>query len=202
MKHFRPHLASPPPSRLPHVDPLACRALWASVLLTALRDLCKPHPRAPERAAVERWVGTWPGRNFRAVCTRAGLDPRVVHHEMTKIMALPVTERRRHLRRVELPTCTGRGSGPAIPQYGDTSFEPGTPDPAPIDAGARRARVATLFMQGAAPSEMPQIFAASGHAVPVSTVWNDIRQLRASGRIGYRRGPDARATAHIEEESP
>ena len=187
MKHFCPHLASPPLSRLPHVDPLACRALWASVLLTALRDLCKPHPRAPERAAVERWVGTWPGRDFRAVCTMAGLDPRVVHHEMTKIMALPVTERRSRLHRFDTPH---RWQNPPIP------------DPAPIDAGARRARVATLFMQGAAPSEIPQIFAASGHAVPVSTVWNDIRQLRASGRIGYRRGPDARATAHIGEESP
>ena len=150
MKHIRPHSFgphSPLSSRLPHVDPLACRDLWGAVLLGVLRDLCTAQPQSVARDAAEAWVGDWPRRDFRSVCHLAGIEPGWLHGALFRLVSRPVEE--------------------------------------------RRERIAAMFDQGTGTSEMPQAFATEGHAVSMSMVWNDIRHLRAAGRIGYLREPHA-----------
>lgn len=62
----------------------ACRALWASVLMTAIRDALAPDSKVQtskgnhgsvtnlDRAQSQSWIGS---RGFRTVCELAGLDP-------------------------------------------------------------------------------------------------------------------------------
>ena len=121
MKHFRPDPAvTPLPSRLGHMDPASCRALWAAVLLTALRDLCDPKPKSSERDTAERWVGDRPDRNFRAVCTLAGMDVRRIHRRMAALMALPASERRAHVPRLHNPAFSPRAAERVAGRIGGT----------------------------------------------------------------------------------
>ena len=189
MKHFRPDPAvTPLPSRLGHMDPASCRALWAAVLLTALRDLCDPKPKSSERDTAERWVGGRPDRNFRAVCTLAGMDVRRIHRRMAALMALPASERRAHVPRLHNPAFSPRPVASSKARQ-ETAAEPAHPAQVTLRPGLRRARVAAMFDQGVSPSDMPRAFAAAGHKVAMAQVWNDIRCLRAEGRIGYLRQP-------------
>ena len=215
MKHFRPdtpraRTPPPPPSRLPHVDVLACRHLWCAVLLTALLDLCNTHPRSSARVAAERWVGDRPDRNFTAVCTMAGMDPRRVHARLRAILALPAAERRSRIETVAgrigpQARCTGQCDG----QDGGRQEAPravrmrsgADQQPAPLAPTVRRARVAALFTRGVAPSDMPGRLAKDGHAVSMDTIWNDIRYLRAKNLVGYIRNPRAhRRACRVREE--
>lgn len=62
----------------------ACRALWASVLMTAMRDALAPDSKLQtskgnhggasklDRAQAQSWIGS---RGFYTVCELAGLDP-------------------------------------------------------------------------------------------------------------------------------
>lgn len=62
----------------------ACRALWASVLMTAIRDALAPDEKLQtrngnhgsasklDRAQAQSWVGS---KDFRIVCEAAGLNP-------------------------------------------------------------------------------------------------------------------------------
>ncbi len=83
---------TPSPSR-PHIDPLGCRDLWRSVLLTAVRDLCSGPAQWREREAAELWVGTCPRRAFREVCDLAGFDPIRVHRVLKALRALAPEDR-------------------------------------------------------------------------------------------------------------
>ncbi len=78
---------TPSPSR-PHIDPLGCRDLWRSVLLTAVRDLCSGPAQWRERQAAELWVGAYPRRAFREVCDLAEIDPFRVHRVLRALRAL------------------------------------------------------------------------------------------------------------------
>ena len=197
MKHFRPDTSvTPLPSRLPHVDPASCRALWVTVLLTALRDLCDPKPRSPARDAAERWVGARPDRNFRAVCTMAGMDVRRVHRRMVALMALPASERRAGVPRLHNPTFAPRPVASSKARN-ETAAGPANPAQVALHPDLRCDRVAEMFARGVVPSDMTAAFAAEGHAVSLSQVWNDIRHLRKAGRIGYLRDP--RAPVHGQQ---
>ena len=201
----------------PHVEARACRELWCAVLLTALRDLCQPGGKSPQRDAAERWVGDWPDQNFRMVCHLAGIDPDWLHGALDRLVKKPVAERRHHLATLldcppgrigsrlmvrqeafEEPDCT-------VPKAGQGVRET---DPVPLSAGDRRNRVAAMFRQGVAPTDMSHAFAVQGHNVSMATLWNDIRVLRSAGRIGYAktRGSTGKPACsskpihHIEEE--
>ena len=64
---LNPYLGQrPTPSRATSA-PLPERELWAEVLIAALRDV--------EKGRDTGWIGT---RDFRIVCTLAGLDPDAV----------------------------------------------------------------------------------------------------------------------------
>ncbi|MYE03279.1 MAG: hypothetical protein F4Y03_18795 [Alphaproteobacteria bacterium] len=79
-------------------DPLACRDLWRSVLVTIVKDLCGT---AVDRAAVreaERWIGSWMSRDFLEVCELAGADPARTHAELTALLPLSPRERRAEVR--------------------------------------------------------------------------------------------------------
>ena len=214
MKHIRPHSFgphSPLSSRLPHVDPLACRDLWSAVLLGVLRDLCAPQPRSLARDAAETWVGDWPRRDFRTVCHLAGIEPDWLHGALFSLVSRPVEERRRHLATLlgcqpgqvglrlmmrqtaveDRQESTGDAERDTEQGTEQGTEQALTPAPVPIGPEARREQIAAMFDQGTTPSDMPQAFATEGHAVPMAQVWNDIRHLRATGRIGYLREPHA-----------
>ena len=204
MKHIRPYSFGPHtplPSRLPHVEARACRDLWVAVLLSVLRDLCASQPQSAARGTAEAWVGHYPRRDFRTVCHLAGIGPDWLHGALSDLVAMPVADRRHRLAALLgcQPGQIGfrlmlRQTAPENPREstGDTEQDRArTPAPVPVSTGARRARIATMFARGVTPSDMPQAFATEGHAVSMSQVWNDIRHLRAAGRIGYLRDPRA-----------
>ena len=181
---------------LPHVEARACRNLWSAVLLSVVRDLCKTGDRSRDRSEAERWIGGWPSRDFRTVCHLAGIEPDWLHGALLQLMALPVAERR-HALAARLDCQPGQiGISLMVRQQSLENPESEAPETgrraqkggsAPISAGARRARIEAMFVQGLPPSDMPRMFAASGNAVSMGMIWNDIRHLRAKGRIGYVR---------------
>lgn len=80
---------------LPHVEDKACRMVWVAVLFAIIRDLCASDGRSRDRDDTERWVGDWPDRDFRTVCTLAGLDPEWAHRTLFSLMQRPPAERRK-----------------------------------------------------------------------------------------------------------
>ena len=67
--------------------------LWTSVLLCIVHDLSEAG-NIMDRAAAERWVGTFPSRDFREVCELAGFDPEAVWSRLHKFCQLPAKERK------------------------------------------------------------------------------------------------------------
>ena len=57
------------------MDSGACRDLWRSVLIRAVRDLCGIGVHRAELRVDELWVGNWPSPAFKNVCEMAGVDP-------------------------------------------------------------------------------------------------------------------------------
>ena len=178
-------------TRIPvsHIEARACRALWAAVLTNVLRDLCgcgtakgtnTQNTRAAARAAAEAWVGSFPRRDFRLVCDLAGLEPAAVHDRLRALTRLPLEDRQ---DRLGLLTLAVAGSNPSNPGPGRRGPATGSV----LRPAMRRARVKAMLDAGVAPSQMPEHFAAAGQAVPIATVWNDLRHLRQSGEIGSAR---------------
>jgi len=74
------------------------RDIWQAVLIRVIRDLCpNGYSGHQDRLSAERWVGTYPGADFRQVCTLADIDPDCAHRFFLALCALPVGERRRRL---------------------------------------------------------------------------------------------------------
>ena len=203
------------PSLCPSLCPGACRALWTAVLTNALRDLCgcgtgkgadTQNVRAAARAAAEAWVGPWPRRDFRLVCDLAGLEPEAVHDRLRALIALSPDVRAQKMGplicAVARPNPPGATTGTATgTATGAPRVSALAPAVAPAVAPAmRRARVKEMLDAGVAPSQMPGRFAAAGQAVPIATVYNDLRHLRQSGAIGYMRRPTGPAPPMIEEQ--
>ncbi len=60
----------------------------------AVRDLCSTHPaHKTKRVEVERWIGTYPSRDFVEVVTLAGIDPRAVHDRLSSLCAQSAAQR-------------------------------------------------------------------------------------------------------------
>jgi len=59
----------------------ACRQLWVSVLLIAVRDLVGSDPNGLVSKQARSWIGT---RDFREVCGLAGFDWRTVRDTLLR----------------------------------------------------------------------------------------------------------------------
>ena len=143
------------------------------------------------------------------MCHLAGIEPGWLHGALFSLVSRPVEERRRHLATLlgcqpgQVGIClmvrqTASGDRQESTGNAERDTKQGTeqdcaltPAAVPISRAARRERIAAMFARGVTPSDMPQAFATEGHAVSMSMVSNDIRHLRAAGRIGYLREPHA-----------
>lgn len=59
-----------------------CRQLWCAVLMRAVMDALSPNPYSDVDRRAKRDAISWldgGGRDFKQVCTLAGLDPEAVH---------------------------------------------------------------------------------------------------------------------------
>lgn len=91
------------------------RALWQSVIITALQDACNPLPvnretrRAKDEAAA--WLARG-GKRFREVCQWAGFDPDFIRDAYLsgRIKALNLYPANKMTRKRKLPT-----SGDCVP---------------------------------------------------------------------------------------
>ena len=71
-------------------------ALWQNVLLSVVVDLCAQGGRHKfARITAERWIGDYPSRDFRQVCTLAGFEPEAVWPMLRRLAKLHVEERLR-----------------------------------------------------------------------------------------------------------
>ena len=69
-------------------------ALWQNVLLSVVVDLCAQGGRhKAARITAERWIGDYPSRDFRQVCTLAGFEPEAVWPMLRRLAKLPAEER-------------------------------------------------------------------------------------------------------------
>ena len=68
--------------------------LWCAVLLAIVHDLTHPmFEHTTERAAAEAWVGFYPSRDFKTVCSLAGLEYEAVFDQLRTICNTPFEER-------------------------------------------------------------------------------------------------------------
>ena len=67
--------------------------LWQAVLLQLVHDLCAQKNIHKERKDAERWVGPFPDRNFRMVCSLAGFDYEAVWDRLKVIADRPHQDR-------------------------------------------------------------------------------------------------------------
>lgn len=85
------------------VTPFEEHQLWATVLLTVVHDLCATSPfNWKEQREAERWVGSFPSRDFREVVSLAGLDPDAVWERLNLICTTPARSRSTSLPGEEL----------------------------------------------------------------------------------------------------
>ena len=74
------------------------RTLWLRVLMTVHTDLTSRNRHAtPDRMTAERWVGNYPGWEFRRICALCELDPDMVHAWFRRIIDLPLDQREHSL---------------------------------------------------------------------------------------------------------
>lgn len=63
------------------------RDLWLAVLGAVITDLeSTSHASKPQRDDAISWVGTFPSRDFRTVCSLAGIEPDAVHWRLRRII--------------------------------------------------------------------------------------------------------------------
>ncbi len=68
--------------------------LWCAVLLAVVHDLTHPmFEKSREREIAEAWVGLYPSRDFKIVCSLAGLDYEAVFDQLRAICKTPFEER-------------------------------------------------------------------------------------------------------------
>lgn len=66
--------------------------LWQAVLWRAAQDVISTRsPEDRDFQKVASWVGTYPSRDFRAVCSMAGLEPDFVHPRLRDLITQKVT---------------------------------------------------------------------------------------------------------------
>ena len=69
--------------------------LWCTVLLTMVHDLTHPAMKlSRDRELAEAWVGLYPSRDFKIVCSLAGLDYEAVFDQLRAICKTEFEERR------------------------------------------------------------------------------------------------------------
>lgn len=79
----------------PHTYECVERQLWATVLLTMVHDLCSSNSMDwDKQREAERWVGSFPSRDFKIVVSLAGLDPDSVWERLSAICATPARKRK------------------------------------------------------------------------------------------------------------
>ena len=194
---------------LRHVEARACRELWCAVLTNAVRDLCgcgttrsaqTLKTMAEAREAAEAWVGTWPSRDFRLVCEGAGLEGRAVHDRLRTLIDLSPEDRRQKMGPFVFAIVQSNTDGPGkgSGRGSDRSSGGGTGRVPRVTT--RREQVKEMFARGISPSQMPSCFAAAGLQVSMSTIWNDIRWLRASGRPTRPVPPSASRRKNVMEK--
>jgi len=86
----------PGPWDADQTEPGRCRRIWRRALLQAVRDLCgigEANETPSLGTAVERWLGTRPSRDFRAVCDLAEIDCRVAHATLKGLAGMPPRSR-------------------------------------------------------------------------------------------------------------
>ena len=73
-------------------DAFAVQNMWTSVLVQVARDLTRV--QCDETAMAERWIGTYPTRDFCDVCTLAGLEPSASHAWFRALCDTPFEDRK------------------------------------------------------------------------------------------------------------
>ena len=62
-------------------------ALWVAVLAAVVADIqTKSFATERQRSAAISWVGLYPSRDFRMVCSLAGMDPEAVHDRLRRLI--------------------------------------------------------------------------------------------------------------------
>lgn len=62
------------------------RRMWAAALWQAVTDLASSSEYArADREDVVRWIGSYPSRDFRDVCSMAGFDADAVHERLKNL---------------------------------------------------------------------------------------------------------------------
>lgn len=125
------------------------RRLGAEIVWRAIADLCSPSTYlAGEREDVERWIGSYPTKDFRIVCDLAGLEAEAAWSRLRALADLPVKERARWFH--ENSVCdrtkerreTETRVAPKRPQAFDaTVFRPRTPLRHFVERAAKEAGV-------------------------------------------------------------
>ena len=92
------------------MDAFAVQNIWVSVLVQVARDLTRgPQRQSGHTAMAERWIGTYPTRDFRDVCTLAGLEPSASHAWFRRLCDASFEDRRTLVQGLEympeVPTC-------------------------------------------------------------------------------------------------
>lgn len=70
------------------------RILWAAVLSLVARDLCRDTGMwRASRIDAERWIGSYPSREFSTVVSLAGLDPDAVWEQLDNLRSQTIEQR-------------------------------------------------------------------------------------------------------------
>ena len=70
------------------------RILWAAVLSLVARDLCRDTGMwRASRIDAERWIGSYPSRDFSMVASLAGLDADAVWDQLNNLKSQTIAQR-------------------------------------------------------------------------------------------------------------